>query len=108
MEALGPGAVAFKPGQLVFFDCTVRARDSPQTIMLQGLFAAEQNGGQKLQSYWRNGAFAEKILVPLENIHPLPESLLEKYTPAQLSEINSTLVPYGGLLAGNLEPGQKS
>jgi alcohol dehydrogenase len=74
--------------------------------MLQGLFAAEQNGGQKLQSHWRNGSWAEKVLVPIENVHPIPESLLERYPTTKLSEINTTLVPYGGLLAGGLEAGQ--
>jgi alcohol dehydrogenase len=98
---LGPGAVKLDPGQLVFFDTTVRARDEPYTIMLQGLFAAEQ----KLQTYWRNGAFAEKVLVPLENIHPIPEAMLERYGAAKLSEMNTTLVPYGGFLAGGLQAG---
>lgn len=108
IDSLGAGSVALKPGQLVFFDTTVRARDNPFSIMLQGLFAAEQDGGQKLQSYWRNGAFAEKVLVPIENVHLLPEYLLERYSPCKLSILNTTLVPYGGLLAGNLEAGQRS
>lgn len=107
VDSVGPGAVSLQPGQLVFFDITVRARDNPTVIMLQGLIAIEQDGGQKLQSYWRNGSFAEKVLVPLENVHPLPESLLTRYSPAQLLELNTALVPYGGFLAGKLEPGQR-
>ena len=74
--------------------------------MLQGLVAA--GNAEKLQSYWRNGAFAEKVLVPIENVFPVPESLLEKFSPAQLLVMNSTLVPYGGFLSANLEPGQKA
>ena len=104
---MGPGAVSIKPGQLVFFDLTVRARDNPTTVMLQGLIALEEDGGQKLQAYWRHGAFAEKLLCPLENVHPIPERLLEKYGPGKLTCLGSTLVPYGGLLAGGLEPGQR-
>jgi alcohol dehydrogenase len=77
------------------------------TIMLQGLFALEENGGQKLQAYWRNGAFAEKLLCPVENVYPMPETLLEKYGAGKLAWLNTTLVPYGGLLAGGLEAGQR-
>jgi alcohol dehydrogenase len=75
--------------------------------MLQGLFATEHDGAQKLQTYWRNGSFAEKVLVPIENVHPIPESLLERYSPSQLLELTTICIPYGGLLAGNLEPGQR-
>jgi alcohol dehydrogenase len=72
--------------------------------MLHGIIAA--GDAEKLQSYWRNSTFAEKVLVPLENVYPIPESLLERYSPARLTELNTSLVGYGGLLAGNLEPGQ--
>jgi alcohol dehydrogenase len=75
--------------------------------MLQGLFASDHNGGQTLQQYWRNGSWAEKVLVPIENIHPLPETLLDRYAVTQLTEINTVMVPYGGLLAGGLEAGQR-
>jgi len=47
VDTLGPGAVFLKPGQPVFFDTTVRVRDNPTTIMLQGCIAQEENGGQK-------------------------------------------------------------
>jgi alcohol dehydrogenase len=71
--------------------------------MLQGLLAFGES--QKLQSYWRNGAFSEKILCPLENVYPIPEEVLRKYSVAKLSVMNSTLVPHGGLLAAGMEPG---
>jgi alcohol dehydrogenase len=74
--------------------------------MLQGWIAQEENGGQKLQAYWRNGAFAEKILCPVENVHGIPEELLEQYGAGKLAWLTCTLVPYGGLLAGGLEAGQ--
>jgi alcohol dehydrogenase len=75
--------------------------------MLQGLFATEDNGGQKVQEYYRNGSWAEKVLVPVENVHPIPEELLNKFGVAKLTQINVALVPYGGFLSGGLEPGQK-
>jgi len=76
-------------------------------IMLQGWIAQEENGGQKLQAYWRNGSFAEKILCPMENVHAIPETLLQKYGRWKLAWLSSALVPYGGLLAGGLEAGQR-
>src|SRR5579859_5590419 len=107
VDSFGEGTVSLKKGQLVFFDTTVRARDDPLAIILQGLFAQKENGGQKLQEYYRNGSWAEKILVPVENVHPIPEELLEQYGAAKLTEMNTAVVPYGGLLAGELEPGEK-
>src|SRR5271170_581294 len=59
VDSLGSGAVSLKPSQLVFFDTTVHARDNPTTIMLQGWIAQEETGGQKLEAYWRRGAFAQ-------------------------------------------------
>jgi len=106
VESLGPDSVSLKIGQLVFFDITVRARDNPNTVMLQGFYAPREEGADTLQKYWRNGAFAEKILVPLENVHPIPEYLFEKYGAAKLSEMSSILVPYGGFLSAGFEPGQ--
>src|SRR6202035_5317689 len=41
IESLGAGSVALKQGQLVYFDCTVRARDNPFSIMLHGIIAQE-------------------------------------------------------------------
>lgn len=46
-------------------------------------------------------------MCPLENVYPIPEELLQKYSAAKLSWMNSTLVPHGGLLAADMEPGQR-
>lgn len=105
VEKIGPDATRLKPGQLVFCDPTVRSRDdavSPD-IMLQG-WVAPGEGPQKLQAHFRHGSFAEKMLLPLENAFSLEH--LRSIDPAKLTWLNTLLVPYGGLLAAGLQPGQ--
>ncbi|GCE09588.1 quinone oxidoreductase family protein [Dictyobacter aurantiacus] len=105
IEKTGPDATRLVPGQLVFCDPTVRSRDdvlSPD-IMLQG-WIAPTAGAQKLQSHFRHGSFAERMLLPMENAYSLEQ--LRSFDPAKLAWINTMLVPYGGLLAADLQPGQ--
>jgi alcohol dehydrogenase len=105
VEKTGPDATRLKPGQLVFCDPTVRSRDdyiSPD-IMLQG-WSARGEGAKVLQAHFRNGAFAEKMLVPLENAIDLGQ--MDSLDPVKLTWLTSLLVPYGGWLAANLQPGQ--
>lgn len=94
-----------KPGQLVFVDKTIRARDNPDIIILQGLFKTPVPGVEKLESKWGNGALAEKVIIPLESAYPIPESLLERYTAAQLTNLNTLSIAIGGLIEGGFEPG---
>ena len=106
VEKTGPDATRLQPGQLVFCDPMVRPRDdstSPANSMLQGWIARE-GGPQKLQTYFRNGPFAEKMLLPLENALPLDH--MDGIDPVKLSWLLGLLVPYGGLLAANVQPGQ--
>jgi alcohol dehydrogenase len=105
VEKIGPDATRIKPNQLVFCDPTVRSRDdvlSPD-IMLQGWIAPGE-GAQKLQSHFRNGPFAEKMLIPLENAISLEH--VRSIDATKLTWLNTMLVPYGGLLAAGLQPGQ--
>lgn len=105
VEKTGPDATRLKPNQLVFCDPTVRSRDdvlSPD-IMLQGWIAPGE-GPQKLHAYFRNGPFAEKMLMPLENAIALEQ--IHSIDPVKLTWLNTLLVPYGGLLAAGLQPGQ--
>lgn len=101
----GPDATRLQVGDWVFCDPTVRSRDdavSPD-IMLQGLIAPDQ-GAQRMQAHFRNGAFAERMLIPMENAARIgPPGELD---PAKLCALNTLLVPYGGLLAAALQPGQ--
>lgn len=105
VEKTGPDSTRLKPGQLVFCDPTVRSRDdalSPD-IMLQG-WVAPGEGPQKLQAHFRNGSFAEKMLLPLENAFSLEH--VRSIDPAKLVWLGTLLVSYGGLLAADLQPGQ--
>jgi alcohol dehydrogenase len=105
VEKTGPDATRLKHGQLVFCDPTVRSRDDALTpdIMLQG-WTAPGKGAQKLQAHFRHGPFAEKMLLPLENAFSLEH--VRSVDPAKLTWLNTLLVPYGGLLAAGLQPGQ--
>ncbi len=106
VERTGPDTTRLQPGQLVFCDPMVQPRDdstSPANSMLQGWIARE-GGPQKLQTHFRNGPFAEKMLLPLENAAPLDH--MDDMDPAKLSWLVGLLIPYGGLLAANVQPGQ--
>lgn len=86
------------------------ARDDPQgAIILHGWFGGASTGARRLMDgSWWNGSWAEKVIVPTENVVALPEERLRNelgYTLPQLVWINELLVPYGGLLAAWLRPG---
>ena len=105
VRAVGPDATRLAPGDWVLCDPTVRARDGEATpdIMLQG-WIAPSPGAQRLQAHFRHGAFAEQVLIPLENALPLGP--LDAAEASRLAALFTMLVPYGGLLAGNLQAGQ--
>ena len=105
VHATGPDATRLAPGAWVFCDPTVRARDDALApdIMLQG-WTAPTEGARRLQQWMRDGAFAERLRVPMECVFPLGE-----IAPADASRWCAsvvTLVPYGGWLAGGLQPGE--
>ncbi len=106
VSELGTDATDLKIGDLVYCDPTVRARDkiiSPD-IMLQGWIAPTE-GAKILQRNFPNGSFAERMLVPMENVVKLNLDNL-KIDPAKLCVIGAFLVPYGGLIASGLQPGE--
>jgi alcohol dehydrogenase len=105
VRAAGPDATRLQAGEWVFCDPTVRSRDdaiSPD-IMLQG-WNAHGDGAQRLQAHYRNGPFAEQILVPMENT--VPTGPIAGPDAARWCWLNTLLVPYGGLLAAGLQPGE--
>ncbi len=105
VRALGPDATRLKVGDWVLCDPTLRSRDDPRTpdIALLGL-VARGPGGATLQRRYRNGAFAELMLTPLENLHPLGDIAAE--VAAAWCAVGTLLVPYGGLLAVDFRPGE--
>lgn len=105
VSALGPDATRLAIGDWVYCDPTVRSRDdavSPD-ITLQGL-SAGGDGGLRLQKYFRDGSFAERMRVPTENAVPI--GTLAPAEAASWCALGTCLVPYGGFLAAKLQPGE--
>ncbi|QUQ65958.1 alcohol dehydrogenase catalytic domain-containing protein [Kutzneria sp. CA-103260] len=106
VRAVGPDATRLAVGDWVFCDPTLRSRDDALTpdIMLQG-WSARGEGGLRLQRQYGNGSFAEQLLVPTENAVPLGP-----IDPADAGRWVAAavvcLVPYGGFLAAELQPGE--
>ena len=103
--AVGPDATRLRPGDWVYCDPMIRARDMAEApdAMLHG-WAAPSAGAQSLHAHFHDGAFAEAMLLPLENAVPLGQ--IEADEAHRWCAIGSFLVPYGGLLAGGFQPGQ--
>ena len=103
--AIGPDATRLVAGDWVVCDPTVRSRDdalSPD-ITLQG-WSARGEGGLHLQKYFHDGSFAERMLVPTENAIPIVH--IDPAEAGRWCALNLLLVPYGGLLAANLQAGE--
>ncbi|MCP3724939.1 zinc-binding dehydrogenase [Paraburkholderia sp. CNPSo 3272] len=105
VRTIGPDATKLQPGDWVFCDPTVRARDDAlmPDIVLQG-WSARGEGGQKLQRYFHDGPFAERLRVPTENAVRIGE--IDPADAARWCALNTLLVPYGGLLASDLRAGE--
>jgi alcohol dehydrogenase len=105
VRAVGPDATQLNVGDWVRCDPTVRSRDNALTpdITLQGL-SARGPGGLRLQKHFRHGSFAEQMLVPTENATPI--GAIEPSDAGRWCALNVLLVPYGGLLAANLQAGE--
>jgi alcohol dehydrogenase len=105
LRAAGPDATRLAPGEWVFCDPTVRARDNTLApdIMLQG-WTAPTDGARRLQQWMRDGAFAERMRVPMECVFPLGD--IAPRDASRWCAALAMLVPYGGWLAGGLQPGE--
>lgn len=110
VAAVAPDATTVQPGQLVYVDCVIRARDDPSAIFLSALHEGSSAGSKKLmRDVWRNGAFAEYARFPLENCIPLDEDKLRRqlgYSIPDLQYMSTLLVPFGGLRDVGVEPGE--
>jgi alcohol dehydrogenase len=105
VRAIGPDATRLCIGDWVCCDPTVRSRDdvlSPD-ITLQG-WSARGEGGLRLQKHFHHGSFAEQMLVPTENAIRIGS--LDPGEAVRWCALNLLLVPYGGFLAANLQPGE--
>lgn len=110
IAAAGPDAVSLQPGQLVYVDCVVHARDNPDAFFLSAVIEGFSDESKRLmRDVWRDGSFAEYMKAPLENCIPLLENQLCKelgYTIPELTYMAFLLVPYGGLAKIQLLPGE--
>ena len=105
VRAVGPDATKLKAGNWVFCDPTIRSRDDTinPDMMLLG-WTAVSPAALPLHRYFHHGTFAEQVLLPTENVTPI--GLIEAVDAGRWCAISSMLVPYGGLLAGALRPGE--
>lgn len=105
VRATGPDATHLARGDWVYCDPTVRSRDdalSPD-IALQGLTGGNE-AGMRLQRYYRDGAWAEQMRVPTENAIRI--GAIDEADAARWCALGTLLVPYGGFLAAELQPGE--
>ncbi|AUC96532.1 alcohol dehydrogenase [Bradyrhizobium sp. SK17] len=105
VRAVGPDATHLAAGDWVYCDPTFRSRDdliSPD-ITLQG-WSARGEGGLRLQRHFRHGSFAEQTLLPTENVKRI--GTIDPAEAPRWCALGTCLVPYGGLLAARLQPGE--
>jgi threonine dehydrogenase-like Zn-dependent dehydrogenase len=118
IAALGPDATSPKIGQLVFFDCLIKTRDSQSgpKQFLSAITAGHSEESRKLmvEGGFQDGSFAEYMRTPLENLFVLDEARLLG-DPAQgnlgltvddLCALSQLPVPAGGLNSVGLKPGE--
>jgi alcohol dehydrogenase len=100
----GPDATHLEVGDWVFCDPTVRSRDDAVApdILLQGLTAGSE-GGRRLQKYFGDGSYAQRVRVPTENVARL--GTIDASKAANWCAFGTMLVPYGGFLAVSLLAG---
>lgn len=105
VRELGPDATELSVGDWVFCDPTVRSRDNAVSpdIILQGLTAGSERA-KRLQDYFHDGSWAERMRLPTENVVRIGEITSED-APFWCA-LGTYLVPYGGLVAANVRAGE--
>jgi len=105
VRARGPDATKLTVGDWVFVDSTIRSRDdavNPDTILLG--WTARSPAALPLHRFYHHGAFAEQVLVPTENVTSIGD--IDAAEAGRWTALGRLLVPYGGLLAGDLKAGE--
>lgn len=105
VRATGPDATKLSVGDWVFCDPTIRSRDDaldPDLILLG--WTARTAPALPLHRFYHHGSFAEQVLVPTENVTPIGD--IDAADAGRWTALGRLLVPYGGLLAGNLQAGE--
>jgi alcohol dehydrogenase len=105
VRATGPDSTKLKIGDWVFVDSTIRSRDNvagPEQILLGWTYRTP--AALPLHRYYHHGSFAEQMLVPTENATPIGD--IEAADAGRWTALGRLLVPFGGLLAGELRAGE--
>jgi alcohol dehydrogenase len=103
VRATGPDATKLAIGDWVFCESTIRARDEATNTILQG-WTYRTEAALPLHRRFHHGSFAEQMLVPMENAVRIGD--IDPADAGRWCSLGSLLVPYGGLLAGNLRAGE--
>jgi len=105
MRAAGPDATRLRVGDWVYCDPTIRSRDdavNPDTILLG--WTARTPEALPLHRLYHHGSFAEQMRVPAETVTPIGD--IDAADAGRWTALGRLLVPYGGLLAGDLKAGE--
>jgi alcohol dehydrogenase len=103
VRATGPDSTALKVGDWVFCDSTIRARDDSASQLLLG-WTYRNEASRPLHRHYHHGSFAEQMLVPTENATPI--GAIDPGDAGRWTALGRLLVPFGGLLAGELAAGE--
>ncbi|MGC1398310.1 zinc-binding dehydrogenase [Candidatus Binatus sp.] len=105
VRATGPDATRLQVGDWVFCDPTIRSRDDAANpdMILQG-WTYRSAAALRLHRFFHHGSFAEQMLVPTENVTRIGE--IDPADAGRWCALGRLLVPYGGLLAGDLQAGE--
>jgi alcohol dehydrogenase len=103
VRATGPDATKLKAGDWVFCEPTIRSRDNAADTILQG-WTYRNEAALPLHRLYHHGSYAEQMLVPIENVTPIGD--IDPVDAGRWTALGRLLVPYGGLLAGDLRSGE--
>jgi alcohol dehydrogenase len=103
VRATGPDSTRLKPGDWVFCEPTIRARDNPADSILQG-WTYRTEAALPLHRLYHHGSYAEQMLLPTENVTPIGD--IDPSEAGRWCALSRLLVPFGGLLAGDLKAGE--
>ena len=105
IERVGADVYQLHPGQRVLLtgNYTVPENVPEPARALLGITAPPEF--VRVLETWRDGTFAELVVVPLSTVTPIP-SALDGVPSAVLAAATRCLVPYGGLLRGRLRAGE--
>jgi alcohol dehydrogenase len=105
VRATGPDATRLQPGDWVYCDPTIRSRDDAvePDVILQG-WTYRTAAALPLHRVYHHGSFAEQMLVPSEALTRIGD--IDPAEAGRWTAMGRLLVPYGGLLAGELKAGE--